>query len=55
MRNIAKQILHTDNITSENVLFSFPIRGGEKLRAEPMVYVIDIAEKVITLLEEHDR
>ena len=38
MRKIAKQIC-TDNITSENAIFTYLIPGGEELRARPMVYV----------------
>ena len=54
MRNIAKQIC-TDNITSENALFTFPIQGGEELRAQPMVYVPNVCEKITSLLDEHSR
>ena len=47
--------LQTDNITSELALFSYSINGGEELRAQPLVYVPNVIEKVITLLDENEK
>lgn len=42
-------------ITSELGMFSFPSQGGETLRAEPIVYVQNVIEKVTSILDEHER
>ena len=54
MRDIANE-LRTDNLTSELAMFTFPIGGGEELRAEPMIYVPNIIAKILSLLNEHER
>ena len=42
-------------ITSELGMFSYPSQGGETLRAEPIVYVQNVIEKVISILDERER
>lgn len=54
MRVLAQE-LRTDNITSELAMFSYPIKGGEELRAQPIVYVPNIVDKVISLLDDNER
>ena len=54
MRCAAKQIC-TDNIMSENVVLTFPVQGGEELKAAPIVYTPNIIERVMSLLDEYDR
>ena len=42
------------NLKGEMALFSFPLpSGGEVLRGAPLVYIPDLVEKVVDLLEEN--
>ena len=56
-----KQRIHAkgllgDNLTTEEAVFSFPLKsGGEELRAAPFVYVPDLVEKVTNILTENKR
>ncbi|KAL5470750.1 hypothetical protein EMCRGX_G028763 [Ephydatia muelleri] len=55
MRNICRQIVG-DNLKGEMALFSFPHpSGGEELRGAPLVYIPDLVQKVVDLLEENER
>ena len=54
LRDVAQQV-QTDNITSELAMFSFPVRGGEELRGQPVVYVPNIVEKITSLLDENEK
>ena len=55
MRHICRQIVG-DNLKGEMALFSFPLpSGGKELRGAPLVYISDLVEKVVDLLEENQR
>ncbi len=45
-----------DNLEAEAAPFSFPLKhGGEDIRPAPLVYVTDLAAKVLQLLEQNER
>lgn len=55
MRHISRQIVG-DNLKGEMALFSFPATsGGEELRGAPLVFIPDLVQKVVELLEENQR
>ncbi len=55
MRKAAAEMVGT-NLSSEAAPFSFSLkRGGEEIRAAPMVYVPDLGAKVLQLLEQNER
>ena len=41
------------NLAAEAVPFSFPLKNGVDLRPAPMVYVSDLVQKVIQILEQN--
>ena len=55
MRDIAREVIG-DNLNGEMALFSFPAYdGGEEVRAAPHVFIPNLNQKIIQLLEENDR
>ena len=55
MGHICRQIVD-DILKGEMALFSFPLpSGGEELRSAPLVYIPDLVQKVVDLLEENQR
>ena len=55
MRQIAKGIIR-DNLKAEVAPFSFPLAsGGEELRGAVLVYIPNLVDKVIQLLDDNDR
>ena len=55
IRHICRQIVG-DKLKGEMTLFSFPFcSGGKELRGAPLVYISDLVEQVVELLEETQR
>ncbi len=55
MRKVATEMVGT-NLLSEAAPFSFSLkRGGEEIRAVPLVYVPDLGAKVFQLLEQNEK
>ena len=45
-----------DNLHGEMALFSFKLAsGGEELRAAPLVYMPDLNQQILKMLEENHR
>ncbi len=54
-RTLAKERVTTE-VVAEAVPFTFSLkRGGEEIRAAPLVYVPSLAEKVWELLDQNQR
>ncbi|KAL5463613.1 hypothetical protein EMCRGX_G032527 [Ephydatia muelleri] len=54
MRDIAREVIG-DNLNGEMAPFSFPAYdGGEEVRAAPHVFIPNLNQKIIQLLEEND-
>eukprot|EP00731_Ephydatia_muelleri_P011996 Em0006g890a len=55
MRHISSQIVG-DNLKGEIAPFSFPIpSGGEEIKGAPLVYIPQLVDKVVQLLEGNER
>ena len=55
MRHISSQIFG-DNLKGEIAPFSFPIpSGGEEIKGAPLVYIPQLVDKVVQLLEGNER
>ena len=44
-----------NNLQGESVPFCFPLKNGVDFRPAPLVYVPDLVEKVIQVLEQNER
>ena len=55
MRHISSQIVG-DNLKGEIAPFSFPIpSGGKEIKGAPLVYIPQLVDKVVQLLEGNER
>ena len=55
MRHISSQIV-SDNLKGEIAPFSFPIpSGGEEIKGAPLLYIPQLVDKVVQLLERNER
>ena len=55
MRTVARGMIG-DNLHGEMALFSFKLAsGGEELRAAPLVYMPDLNQQILKMLEENHR
>ena len=54
MRKATKELLGT-NLTSEAAPFTFSLKsGGLEIRAAPYVYIPNLTEKIVQLLEKNE-
>ena len=54
VRRLSQEMLG-DNLAATEVPLSQPLRFGVDLKVSPLVYVPDLVERILQLLEQNDR